>query len=309
MRVIKRFFIMLLSLACLSAALYAADAEDIGLGGGGEIRAAFSGLQDRGRDQYDRTLDVSASVPVYNTRSDTSIIRYSVSAALNSQEERLSIVPNTLQLYDARVTAGAVITNNISGEMNMFRAGVSAAEEKDSLFDPEERLSFIWMATHHGRPGLTYIYGAGYSYIFGRGRLFPAFGLNWKIDEKRDLNFILPLLVRYGYKVSPTLKASLYSALFGNQFRFKNQGLYPGNSDTLYLHTVGFRLGAAVEYKAFPGWTLGADIGSVIRRDASISSDSNDDLAQEKMNGEFFFQVSCKWSFGGRSQRQGTRQL
>lgn len=309
MKIVKRFCLTVLSFACLSAAVYASDAEDIGFGGAGEIKAGFSGTQDRGRDQYDRLLDISASVPVRDAKSDTSFIRYSVNVALDSREEHLAIVPNTLQLYDARVSAGTVAINNKSREMCMFRVGVSIAEEKETLSDPQERLSFLWMGTYRKRPNLTYIYGAGYSYIFGRGRLFPALGFNWKIDEKRDLNFILPLRARYVYKASPLLKASLYSAVFGDQYRFKNQGLYPGQPDTLYLHTVGFKLGAGAEYKASPGWTFGADMGTVIRRDADVSAsaDSSGELAQDRMNGEFFFQASCKWSFGGRiPDRRGT---
>jgi hypothetical protein len=78
--------------------------------------------------------------------------------------------------------------------------------------------------------------------------------------------------------------------------------MYPGQPDILYLHTVGIKLGLGAEYKAFPGWALGADIGTVLRRDADISQDGTDEIAQEKMNGEFFFQASCKWSFGGRAQ-------
>lgn len=298
----------LLLLAFVSAGARAAD--DFGFGGGGELKAGFSAMQNgdllgRGRDRYDRTLDLSASMPVYAVKSDTSFIKYSLTASLGAQDEQLSIVPRALRLYDARVTAGAAIINDASREMYMLRVGVGIAEEQDSLPDAHERLSVFWMGTHHSRPDLTYLYGAGYSYIFGRGQLFPAFGLNWKIDEKRELNFILPIQARYSCKVSPVLKASLYSALFGNEYRFKNQGLYPGYSDTLYLHTVGFKLGTGVEYKAFPGWTLGADIATVLRRDVKISADSNDDLAQERTSGDFSFQLSCKWSFGRNNPTTG----
>jgi hypothetical protein len=302
MKISKYFCLMTVSLVCLSSAVYATEAEDIGFGGGGEIKASFSGLQGRDGNQYDKMFGLSASVPVYNAKSGDCFARYSVSGAIDSQEERLSIVPNTLQLYDARVAAGAVITNIKSREMYMFHLGLSAAEEKDVLSDVQERVSFLGMGTYRSRPNLVYIYGAGYSYIFGRGRLFPAFGFNWKIDEKRSLNFFLPLQVRYSVKVSTVLKASLYSVLFGNQYRFKNQAMYPGQPDILYLHTVGIKLGLGAEYKAFPGWALGADIGTVLRRDADISQDGTDEIAQEKMNGEFFFQASCKWSFGGRAQ-------
>jgi len=302
MKITKYLCLLLMYLACLEAAASAAD--DFGFGDGGEIKASFSNMQDRERDRYNSSLDLSASIPVCETKRGDSLIKYSVSAAYGSQEEVLSIVARTLELYDGRVSAGAVITNSKSREMYMFRLGASIAEEKDTLSDPQERLSFFWMATHHAIPSLTYLYGLGYSYVFGRGLLFPAFGVNWKIDEKQELNFILPLQVRYGYKVSPLFKASLYSAAFGNQFRFKNEGLYPGNSDTLYLHTSGVKLGAGVEYKVLRDWALGTDIDMVLRRDDSISSDSNNDLAQASTAHDFLFQAFCKYSFGSWNQHK-----
>ena len=68
------------------------------------------------------------------------------------------------------------------------------------------------------------------------------------------------------------------------------------------MHTVGFKLGTGVEYKAFPSWTLGADIATVIRREDKITDDSNNGLAEERTSGDFSFQISCKWSFGVRNQ-------
>ena len=302
MRYLKHYCLIAFSLACLQGAARAAD--DFGFGGGGEVKASFSNMQNRERDRYDRALDVSASIPLFETKSGGSLVKYSVSAAYGSKEEQVPVIPRALELYDGRVSAGAVILNSKTREMYMLRLGASIAEEKDTLSDPQERLSFFGMGTHHAKPNLTYLYGLGYSYVFGRGLLFPAFGVNWKIDERQDINFILPLQARYGYIVNPAIKVSLYSAAFGNQFRFKNQGLYPGNSDVLYLHSSGVKLGVGAEYKVFTAWTLGADIATVLRRDDSISSDSQNDLAQDKTAHDYIFQAFCKYSFDSRHQHR-----
>ncbi len=292
---------MCLTAVCLAAGVNAAD--DFGFGDSSSLKLSFSGLQNggftRARDRYNRTSDISASVPVYSTKNDTLITKYSISAAVTSQEEQLPLVPKAFLFYEARLSAGAVTVRNKTGEMNMFRLGAGVAEEQDSLSDAHPRLNFLWMASRRGRPGITYLYGLSYSYILGRGLLFPAFGFNWKIDEKQDMNFIVPILVRYNYKVSPVLKTSAYSSIFGNQFRFKNQGLYPGYSDTLYFHTVGFKLGTGAEYKLLPALTLGADIAAVLRRDIRIATDSDNDVMAEKTNGDIFFQASCRYNFGG----------
>lgn len=286
----------------LFAAVTAHAADDFLSGEVPGIRIDFAGtpagdLSGSPLDYYDHGLNIAAGIPLGVMRSGNSFVNFSLSPSFGIEQAETSFLSRTFQFYDTRFSVNASMFGS-NQEMYSLRIGAGCAEERETITSPHTRLSFLGMGTYHKTPRLVYFYGLSYSYILGKGLLFPVLGLTWKISPRWDMSAVLPVLFKFGYQITPAMRTTLYTSIFGNQFHFKNDNDFPGESDSLYFHTVGGRLGAGIEYRV-SHWTVGADLGTNIRREIRIS-DSSTDLVAHQVNGGAYARVFSRWSFGGR---------
>jgi hypothetical protein len=206
-----------------------------------------------------------------------------------------------LHLYDAKLGVGGYHLSS-DGEIYFASLSLNVVGEWDSPRAIGWLPSGFFLGTHKLDRSLRLLYGAAFSFAYGRGLPLPILGLSWKISDSSRLLVILPFILKYKAGFSETIDFNAFLTPAGTQSRFRNQGSYAGSSEsTLTLKEQGFRLGAGIDYKASRDWKLTAETGVVGARKFTIA-DSNQDLDVFRPNRSVFVLAGVTFRFGGSSQ-------
>jgi hypothetical protein len=203
-----------------------------------------------------------------------------------------------LHLYDGKLGFGGYHLSS-SGEMYFASLGVSVVGEWDSPRALGWLPSGFFVGTHKLDQSLRLLYGAAFSFAYGRGLPLPILGLSWKISDSSSLLAILPFILKYKARLSQTFDFNAFLTPAGTQSRFRNKGSYASSSEsTLTLKEQGFRLGGGVTYKASHNWKLTAEAGVLGARKYTIS-DSTQDLDVFRPSKSAFVLAGVTYRLGG----------
>ena len=200
-----------------------------------------------------RTVGATAAVPIFGEApsqplSDRRTFRLLLDGGFHAASSTLPFVvaQQTLSNGKGGVTGihGLNRTNALVWSVDL---GFAQARSATATTTSGSAARLLGRATgvHRQSESLTLIYGADYSYTSGKGRVVPVLGVQWRPNlGSTSIRITAPfdgvVLQRLNARVSVGGRV----ALQGNQYKFANNGQFPGNSDSLALSLREVRAGA-----------------------------------------------------------------
>ncbi|CBW25375.1 putative exported protein [Halobacteriovorax marinus SJ] len=159
----------------------------------------------------------------------------------------------------------------------------------ESEFRPEGNFIFIWPRTN-----LQWLLGAGFSDTFGETKIFPIFGVVWKLDEKSTLTLMFPQ-IKYEYLTEAKNKYNFTVAPAGAQWQWK-AGQILNNSEDVDVAISGIRFSVGGDFILNDSKYLYTNIGLVTNRKFEIHRHSNTSISgEQELVNSWFFQVGARF--------------
>jgi hypothetical protein len=201
-------------------------------------------------------------------------------------------------LYSAHASLSAWVR---AGEKDslVFSLSPGFAEDEHTLSNPRLRFSGAALGTRRSSPTLFLEYGLIYSYVYGRGRLLPVFGVRWQPEPGWVVSALLPVSVRVRRRVGPTASVGLLAAPMGERVRFQNAGEFPGQPSTVNLRLRQYRIAAEAVFRAGRQATLSLEAGALVARKISFAN-NDDDFVESSLKSAPYGRLSVRLNFGAQ---------
>jgi hypothetical protein len=177
--------------------------------------------------------------------------------------------PDRRQLLsiDAGVSAIHVLSrdNQIS-----WSVGAGIAQDSDTLSSPKLRLSGRVVALHRSSQTLTLLYGGAYTFLLGKGRMLPIFGVLWRPNPGTTVHLLGPISGGIQHRLASRLIVGGQAGLRGNQYRIASTERFPSTSGDLLLRVRELRVGGSVRALVGRALALSAEGGVAAARRLAV---------------------------------------
>ncbi len=260
-----------------------------------------TGPSDLGGMSYrDGTLAAGGAITLYSRlrvhSGPTQALR--VMAQFRVEGER---VTSEMLGEDKQVTKGSLGLSAIylSPARRLFAlyVGASIAETRETLAEPDVMPAAIGLGTTKLGPGVTWLYGGGLGYAFGRPWVLPMGGLLWQASTSTTLTVLLPVVIDVRRKVSRKTTLNLVASVSGDRFNFTNDGQFSGAANNLQLRMGQGKLALGVGYRVSKSWNLRGELGVVGPRNLEIR-DGDATVMKADGKGAGFLATSVTYAWG-----------
>ena len=145
----------------------------------------------------------------------------------------------------------------------VLQLGAFVAEQVALLGSAQLHPRAVALGVHRAGGGLRLLYGAGYTYDFGRGLPIPLLGAIWRVAPQWQLDVLLPVVVRATWSASDALALDFGTGVAGEQFR--DRVVAPAGSPEPgpleQLHILRLRLGGGCRVATWRGARVTLDAG------------------------------------------------
>ncbi len=246
---------------------------------------------------------LNVNIPLGSThlRPQKGILAYQFMAQANFSGASPDI---TFLSQDHRLYTGALAFTSVmlSRSKNLYVAsvGATAAEDEETIGSPTGRFFGAGLVAHRLGKKTTLIYGGAFTYVFGRGLPLPIIGAIWRLNPKWNLTAMAPFNFVAHYRATDKVSMRIRTGAAGNRFRFSNQGDFPGEPETLYLHVSQWRTTGEVEWRMSDDVALLAQAGTTrtTRFDLSADARGSDPFIEDKTGSAPYARVAARFWFG-----------
>ncbi len=251
--------------------------------------------KDSSTDQKlsENLFGASASVVVFGRDSEPTDSKVSFKAAydnlminsIRSDLSKTSISRVRLSLTDRFVHNSELYSFTLSGD----DTGETLGSTTSTILPTA---SFLATWTFENKAKL--LYGTAYSYVFGRGILFPIIGVSWKSSGDWRFLTIVPVafIVEKNFKDNFSFDAFVKAAGFSS--KMSTDSVLTGPSDSATIRQRGADLGAGLGYRFNEDFKLSGQLGISVARSIEITSSTSNrtinlsNSAFLKMNLDFY---------------------
>jgi hypothetical protein len=249
---------------------------------------------------------VSAILPLGGTRIDASQgvsgRQFFLSARLESGTAEVGFLGRDPQLASGGLRVDGLFLGR-GGNLYLAGVGASFAEDTDGEGGVDPRLAAFGLATRRTQGGTLWLYGAAFSYAYGRPLVLPLLGARWRLSEDWSLLAALPFNARARWRASDRLALGFGIAPRGNRFRIDNQGSFPGEPEIVYMRVGQLATTAELEYR--PAGPAGrhaflVEAGSLIARRITFdrSTDVDDTIVEADLEPAGILRLGWRVQFG-----------
>jgi hypothetical protein len=203
----------------------------------------------------------------------------------------------TPRLYTG-LLAGSVLFGTRKANLYYASLGASFAEEDAAPGGPKARPYGLFLGSARNSHGVMFTYGAAFTYLFGRGLLLPAFGVVWSPNPTWTISGFLPFSWRFSQKLNDRFRMNYLLYAAGQQYRFANDGNFPGQDSTVYEHMKESHAGAEIEYHPSHDVVLLGQAGFAIARSVSFANAGEDHFASSDINAAPYIKLSARFAIG-----------
>lgn len=164
------------------------------------------------------------------------------------------------------------------GRFFILTGGTGFAEEANS--SPSLMYYGIGLIGEPWTKDTSWLLGGGYLYLFGKPALFPVVGLMHKFNLHLTLFTILPVSMKLKYQFDRKTSLSGILKLQGSQYRFSNNGEFPGRQDKLFFRTSELRLSSELSYSLTKVLSTKVELGFTSKRNIKIADDNGDAFSE-----------------------------
>ena len=138
--------------------------------------------------------------------------------------------------------------------------GAFVAEQGSLLGSATIRPRISALGTHHLNQTTTLLYGAGYTYNFGRGLPLPFLGVDWRFAPAWRLDVLLPVNARVAYRAAQNVWLGAGAGVTGEVFGYQPLGTTTADEAGL-LHLTWLRVGIFGRYALTTSSYVRLDVG------------------------------------------------
>lgn len=216
---------------------------------------------DEAKDYAERGVDLAFTFPLYSAGGIASGM-WNIYGLLSAGYSRPVTEVLDRDVHLLRAAAGVAATWLTRGlELFGLAGAVAFAEEESSLEHARPLPLVVGFGAHPFSRDFVLLYGAGFTWAFGRGLPLAFVGFTWCFSPGWNLQAVLPVLLRTRYRASSSWDLGLVLGVHGSQFSLVNDGLLPGEGQRLRFGVTGARLGFEARYQASPDLRLDLEIG------------------------------------------------
>lgn len=217
--------------------------------------------EDAGKVYAERGADLAFTFPLYSAGGVASGM-WNIYGLLSAGYSRPVTEVLDRDVHLLRAAAGVAATWLTRGlELFGLAGAVAFSEEESSLERARPLPLLVGFGAHPFSRDFVLLYGAGFSWAFGRGLPLAFVGFSWRLSPDWRLQAVLPVLLRARYRASSSWDLGLVLGVHGGQFSLVNDGLLPGEGERLRFGVTGGRLGLEARYQASPDLRLELEIG------------------------------------------------
>ena len=246
---------------------------------------------------------LSANVPLGGVHvhpgGDVLAHQFLLTALVGSGSQTIDAPPLDLtpRLYNG-VLAGSILFGTSKGNLYYGSVGASFAEEDDAEGGPKARPYGLFLGSFRNSHGVMFTYGAAFTYLFGRGLLLPAFGIVWSPNQNWTISGFLPFSWRFSQKLNDKFRMNYLLTAAGQQYRFANDGNFPGQDTTVYESMKESHVGAEIEYHPSHDVTLLGQAGFAVARRLSFANAGEDHFATSDINAAPYVKLTARFAIG-----------
>jgi hypothetical protein len=262
--------------------------------------AAPRDVSDLMGEYGERSLRADAAVSLYSrarvNATEPSLVRIQAQLAGEIAAPKVDFLQRDGRFYKASV---GVTGFYLSPGSNLYALylGAAIAEEDATISSPTALPLALGFGTYRLGDSLAIVYGAGFTYAFGRGVALPLLGAMWRPSERWSLSALLPLVAGASYRVTDDLQLGVRLAVDGDQFRFANEGLFPGERDELTMRLAAGKLALHAIYRISRDLQLRAEVGALGPRRIRFT-DGDREIAESEIASGGFVTASVRYAFG-----------
>jgi Domain of unknown function (DUF6268) len=271
---------------------------------------SVSGLAEPNADFKDsdgqfkmNNLTLGANIPLggvhVNTTGDVIAHQFLLTTFLGTGSQTIDAPPLDLtpRLYTG-LLAGSVLFGTRTGNLYYGSVGASFAEEDAAEGGPRARPYGVFLGSYRNSHGVMFTYGAAFTYLFGRGLLLPAFGVVWSPNPTWTISGFLPFSWRFTQKLNDKFRMNYLLNAAGQQYRFANDGNFPGQDSTVYESFKESHAGAEIEYHPTHDVALLGQAGFAVARRLSFANAGEDHFAVSDINAAPYIKLTARFALG-----------
>jgi hypothetical protein len=260
-------------------------------------------LSDRPGVFGSRNLSASLTFPIAGSSpKEDSTSRFQLFGHVNAQvaDAEVSFLGGSSTYYSGVAGLSAVFT---ASARDTFVASLGAgwAADESALSDSGFRGSGLLLGIHRTSPSFSFSYGLSYNYLFGEGRLLPAFGIDWLPAANWRVRVLLPYAVSVRTRASDRWTLGLRAGVDGNRFSVANGGTFPGQPEDLQLRATGMRVVLEAAVRLGSGVSLRVEGGVAVARKLSVYN-GDVQLLSTRVETAPYGALTLAYAFGARGR-------
>jgi hypothetical protein len=227
--------------------------------------------------------------------SEMSKFRLLTFAGFKTDSALLPYMPGRQNLYalDAGVSGAHVLNPK---HQITWSVATGFAEDSSTVSSPKVKVTGRVVAAYRKNDSLTLLYGGGYSFDLGQGKLLPVFGFRWRPQPGTTVSVIGPFSGHVQQRVSQRLMVGAQAGLRGNQYHVANNEQFSSPTDTLYLRLKELRFGGQVGVRLNRSVALLGDAGVATARTLTYA-DGKTRLSTLDVGAQPYVSISLRYSF------------
>jgi hypothetical protein len=170
------------------------------------------------------------------------------------------------------------------------------AADSSTISSPKAKLTGHEVAAYRKSDSLTLFYGGSYSFVLGRGKPLPVFGLRWRPHPGTTVSILGPFAGHVHQSVGQRLMVGAQGGLRGNQYHIANNEQFSSATNNLYLRDKELRLGGQMGVRLNPSVALLGEAGIATLRKLTFA-DGKTTLSSLNIGAKPYVSISLRYSF------------
>ena len=190
----------------------------------------------------------------------------------------------------------------------LFQVGLGEAADTKVLDNNNMLLRFngSFIVNHHQNDKTSYLYGAIFTYAFGKPLPLPVLGIRTKLSNKWTFAGILPAEISFTDKLNQHSGISLLVRPTGNRYQFYNQGNLATASSTIFMQLRDFLLATHYYYQVSSAFTIDGEAGLLLggKLNFTEQEDKQQIVYTSNLKVGQFFKISLKYRFSTNKNKK-----
>jgi hypothetical protein len=308
-RLQKKWLVILLLIGCVQL-----QAQLKNINQQGSISLFFIQQPERsfksGSNKYTyQSIGLNAKIPLfgyanYKTRH---LFQTFLQADVQTANAQFGALSNSRQFINSSLGISGLY---YSGRKNSYLFHIGIGEAADTKVIEHSnmllRVNGSFIVHHRQNDKTSYLYGAVFTYAFGKPLPLPVLGIRTKLSEQWIFTGILPAEISFTDKLNQHSGISLLIRPSGNRFQFDNQNNFATGSSTVFMQLRDFLLAGHYYYHVSSAFTIDGEAGFLLGGKLNFieQENKNQTVYAASLKAGLLFKLSLKYRFSTNTNKR-----